>query len=153
MQETQADSIPGSLLEKEMSTHSNILAWRILWAEESGGLWSIRSQSQTRLKWLSTHIHIAHFGMKTVLMKGFPCLKFSLWQFSPIDYTLILSSSFSKQFHLKRYNKGTFQGKFKFFKFLLDSRESWSEIFLDSVTVCELSYTYALQVLLTFILS
>ena len=23
--------------EKEMATHSNILAWRILWIEESGG--------------------------------------------------------------------------------------------------------------------
>ena len=26
------------LLEKEMSTHSSILAWRILWTEEPGGL-------------------------------------------------------------------------------------------------------------------
>ena len=25
-------------LEKEMSTHSSILAWRIPWREESGGL-------------------------------------------------------------------------------------------------------------------
>ena len=25
-------------LEKEMATHSNILAWRILWTEEPGGL-------------------------------------------------------------------------------------------------------------------
>ena len=30
-------------LEKEMATHSNILAWRILWTEESGGLQSIGS--------------------------------------------------------------------------------------------------------------
>ena len=30
-------------LEKEMETHSSILAWRIPWAE-SGGLWSIGSQ-------------------------------------------------------------------------------------------------------------
>ena len=27
-------------LEKEMATHSSILAWRILWAEEPGGLQS-----------------------------------------------------------------------------------------------------------------
>ena len=26
------------LLEKEMATHSNILAWEIPWTEESGGL-------------------------------------------------------------------------------------------------------------------
>ena len=33
-------SIPGSgrSLEKEMAAHSSILAWRILWTEEPGGL-------------------------------------------------------------------------------------------------------------------
>ena len=31
-------------LEKEMATHSSILAWRIPWAEEPGGLQSIGSQ-------------------------------------------------------------------------------------------------------------
>ena len=39
-------------LEKGMATHSSILAWRIPWTEECGGLQSIGcvSQSQTRLK-------------------------------------------------------------------------------------------------------
>ena len=32
-----------------MATHSSILAWRILWTEESGGLQSMGSQRQTRL--------------------------------------------------------------------------------------------------------
>ena len=32
-----------SIWEKEMATHSSILAWRILWTEESGGLLSIGS--------------------------------------------------------------------------------------------------------------
>ena len=31
-----------------MATHSNILAWRIPWTEESGGLQSMGSQSQTQ---------------------------------------------------------------------------------------------------------
>ena len=31
-------------LEKEMATHSSILAWRILWMEEPGGLQSTGSQ-------------------------------------------------------------------------------------------------------------
>ena len=31
-------------LEKEMATHSSILAWRIPWAEEPGGLQSTGSQ-------------------------------------------------------------------------------------------------------------
>ena len=37
-------------LEKEMATHSSILAWRITWTEEPGGLWSLGLQSWTRLK-------------------------------------------------------------------------------------------------------
>ena len=39
-----------------MATHSSILAWRILWTEELGWLWSIALKSCT-LKWLSMHIH------------------------------------------------------------------------------------------------
>ena len=31
-------------LEKEMATHSSILAWRIQWTEEPGGLQSMESQ-------------------------------------------------------------------------------------------------------------
>ena len=31
-------------LEKEMATHSSILAWRIPWMEEPGGLQSTESQ-------------------------------------------------------------------------------------------------------------
>ena len=37
-----------SPLEKEMATHSGILALEISWTEEPGGLQSIGSQSQTR---------------------------------------------------------------------------------------------------------
>ena len=36
-------------LEKEMATLSSILAWRIPWTEEPGGLQSTGSQSRTRL--------------------------------------------------------------------------------------------------------
>jgi len=36
-------------LEKEMATHSSILAWKISWREEPGGLQSMGSQSQARL--------------------------------------------------------------------------------------------------------
>ena len=31
-------------LEEEMATHSSLLAWRILWTEEPGGMWSLGSQ-------------------------------------------------------------------------------------------------------------
>ena len=39
-------SIPGlgASLEKEMATHSSILAWRIPWTEEPGGLQSVGLQ-------------------------------------------------------------------------------------------------------------
>ena len=36
-------------LEKEMATHSSILAWRIPQTEEPGGLQSMGSQSRTQL--------------------------------------------------------------------------------------------------------
>ena len=36
-------------LEEGMAAHFSVLAWRIPWTEEPGGLQSIGSQSQTRL--------------------------------------------------------------------------------------------------------
>ena len=45
MQETQVQSLgQEDPLEKEMATHSRILAWRIPWTEEPGGLQSMGSQ-------------------------------------------------------------------------------------------------------------
>ena len=35
---------PNYGLEKEMATHSSVLAWRIPWTEEPGGLQSMGSQ-------------------------------------------------------------------------------------------------------------
>ena len=45
MQETQVQSLGGKdSLEKEVATHSCILAWRIPWTEGPGGLQSMGSQ-------------------------------------------------------------------------------------------------------------
>ena len=45
MQETQVQSRSQEYnLEKEMSTHSSILAWRIPWTEEPGELQSMELQ-------------------------------------------------------------------------------------------------------------
>ena len=45
MQETQVQSLGWEdLLEKEMATHSSILAWKTPWTEEPGGLQSMGSQ-------------------------------------------------------------------------------------------------------------
>ena len=45
MQETGVQSLgQEDPLEEEMETHSNILAWRIPWMEEPGGLQFMESQ-------------------------------------------------------------------------------------------------------------
>ena len=41
-------------LEEGMAIHSSILAWRVLWTEESGGLQPMGSQSPAQLKRLPT---------------------------------------------------------------------------------------------------
>ena len=48
--------IPGSgrSLEEEMATHSSVLAWRIPWIEEPGGLQSMGLQ-RVRHSWEHTH--------------------------------------------------------------------------------------------------
>ena len=51
MWETWVQSLgPEDPLEKEMATHSHILAWRIPWTEELGGLQSMGRKERT---WLS----------------------------------------------------------------------------------------------------
>ena len=45
MRETQVRSLgQEDPVEKEMATHSSILAWRIPWTEEPGGLQSMQLQ-------------------------------------------------------------------------------------------------------------
>ena len=45
MQETQVQSLgQEDALEEDMAAHSNILAWRIPWTEEPGGLQSMGLQ-------------------------------------------------------------------------------------------------------------
>ena len=41
-------------LKQQTATHSSILAWKILWTEEPGGLQSMLQRVKTRL---SAHIH------------------------------------------------------------------------------------------------
>ena len=46
-------------LEKEMATHSDILAWRIPWTEEPGGLQSVGSQELD-----TNEYYLSFFGIK-----------------------------------------------------------------------------------------
>ena len=55
MQETWAQSLGWEdRLEKGMTTHSSILAWRILWTEKPGGLQSKGSQ-RVRQNWATNN--------------------------------------------------------------------------------------------------
>ena len=54
-QETQVQSLgQEDLLEKEMATHSSILAWEIPQTEEPGGLQSSSVQSLSRVQLFAT---------------------------------------------------------------------------------------------------
>ena len=44
-------------LEKEMATHSSVLAWKIPWTEEPGGLQSMGSQVSDMIEQLYHHHH------------------------------------------------------------------------------------------------
>ena len=47
------------LLEKEMATHSSILAWRIPWTEEPGGLYSPWGHKELDMtEWLSSILYV-----------------------------------------------------------------------------------------------
>ena len=87
MQETQVRSLgQEGPLEKGMATHSSILAWRIPWREEPGGLQSRGSQSQTRLSdsltLTHTHTHTQrqrkHKRMRVVPVLEWWVLKFRM---------------------------------------------------------------------------
>ena len=55
------------------ATHSSILAWRISWTEEPGGLQSIGSQSQPQLKRLThTHTRACTIRYRTLLLQSSP---------------------------------------------------------------------------------
>ena len=71
------------LLQKGMATHSSILAWRIPWTEEPGGLQSMGSQ---RVRLSNFHFHSSHFCSlhtfipMTISKKNFECDKLSKWR-------------------------------------------------------------------------
>ena len=49
-------------LEKEMATHSSILAWRIPWMEELCGLQSTGRKESDMAEWLHFHFHFGVFS-------------------------------------------------------------------------------------------
>ena len=70
----QADSLPlshqGSLVEKEMATHSSILAWRIPWTEELGGLQSTGRKESDTTERLHFHFHQGSLVFSVLIRKN-----------------------------------------------------------------------------------
>ena len=62
MQETRVRPLDQeNPLEKEMATHSSILAWEILWAEKPGGLQSTGSQRVRHDLAINTSIKVTFY--------------------------------------------------------------------------------------------
>ena len=83
-------------LEKEMATYSSILAWKIPWTEEPGGLPSMGSQ-RVRHDWATEHIHIT--GNTQVFSHADLSTK---WEDSIIQNHLYITNT-SSYFALKTY--------------------------------------------------
>ena len=110
------------VLEKEMATHSSVLAWRIPGTEEPGRLLSMGSHSQTRLKWLSSSssssLSKEATGSHTAVYNNscwrycwvFPCiLLYFLSQPCHVSVSgMLLAISIRKPFHLLRQVRSLF---------------------------------------------
>ena len=83
-------------LEKEMATHSSILAWRIPWTEELGGLQCTGGKESDTTERLHIHfLHNSHFTL--VVFHGF----IVIWNY--LLYLLIFSfPSLDYKFHEDR---------------------------------------------------
>ena len=92
MQETGVWSLGGEdTLEKETTTHSSIVAWRIPWTGEPGGLQSMGSQ-RIRHNWVTWH-------PTPVLLPGKSHGRRSLVGCSPWGRTRLSDFSFIFHFH------------------------------------------------------
>ena len=66
----QCQNLFWGVAEKAMTPYSSILAWKIPWMEEPGGLQSMGSQSRTRLSDFTFTFHIIKTMFFPVVMYG-----------------------------------------------------------------------------------
>ena len=112
MQETQVWSLSREdPLEKEVATHSSILAWEILWTEEPGCLWTVTYQAPLSMEFsrqeywsglaFSYPGDLPNPGIKTrsptlqadsLLFEPPRCLNFHVWISHILVHTLKCSS-------------------------------------------------------------
>ena len=83
-------------LEKEMATHSRVLAWRIPGTGKPGGLPSMGSHSRTRLKRLSSSSSSGTF-INAWSQLARPCLEFTLQKYL-CNFTKIIYMMFTAIF-------------------------------------------------------
>ena len=98
-QETQIQSLgQEDPLEEEMATHSTILAWKIPWTEEPGGLQSMGSRT-VRHNWVHatpTPAGVKHFNISDLYARQGACLhSLSL----PFHWAILLLLLFSSSLH------------------------------------------------------
>ena len=75
-----------------MATHSSIIAWKILWTEEPGGLQPIGPQSQTQQS--SSHFHSLFFLQPDSIFFSFFFFFFASFSLK-LAYVQILNSNLS----------------------------------------------------------
>ena len=93
MQETQIQSLGREdPLEKEMATHSSILAWRIPWTEEPGGLQSMGSQSCTPSMCTCSCVHTHTLAHRQSVQFSRSVVSDSLWLHG-LQYAMLLHPS------------------------------------------------------------
>ena len=105
-------------VQKAMAAHSSVLAWRIPGTGAPGGLPSVGSHSQTRLKWLSSSssakhysksLHIFSFNIQNSMRKAggffFTSREIDMEKFTQIVYKNLNSGlSVSKGYHLVHWS-------------------------------------------------
>ena len=107
MQETHLPSLgQEESLEKEMATHSSILAWEIPWTEEPGGLQSVGLQKTHT--GLNMHRHGCHndpplFSMKRPNV----ALASQREMFTEFNFSIIFAKHISKKSALRTERKYT----------------------------------------------
>ena len=83
MQETWEDA-----MEKEMSAHSSILAWRISWTEEPGSPWGLKESDLT--EWLTQQTYIKNASS-------------SLAEWACLDFGATLLGLLTLSYHLQQH--------------------------------------------------
>ena len=129
-------------LEKEMATHSSVLAWRIPGTGEPGGLPSMGSPSRTRLKRLSSssNLHVGDVSTLAPQSLSSNALYFSILQLStPMALCLLFLSTLQQlpllsPFYIVHYLQPS--------NFLKENLHS-SIQFIDITTVLCLYFSYS----------